>query len=229
MSSVPQSLQRALEPFPQQGLSVSPAVSFPFLMAQAKSTHPAFLHHRWQGKTHYFSPEQARSIVERETFLDRKTAFALALDTGARVGEMVKVSLEHFDVVDVEQGKMLLWDSKKGGWKTVPLSRATIDAVRLYANASKKRGLLWDVTERTLNNWLQEACTREDIRPDAGRRIRWHSFRGTFVRTHKGNGDKWLMQVTGDSYQTLLSYYEDLTEADLIRIKHEGGEPGGGL
>jgi len=170
-------------------------------------------------KTHYFSKEEAEKIIEEETYLNRKTAFQIAYDTGARAGEMVEISAEHFDF---KKGQMILWDTKKKAWKVVPLSDKTLRMVETYLKATKKKKKLFNVTTRTLNNWLSTACSRCNIEADHGTRIRWHSWRGTFVRVHRHLGDKWLMQVTGDSYQTLLNYYEELTEDDLRKAKRDG-------
>lgn len=168
------------------------------------------------GVTHYFSMDAVRRLIEGEAKLARRTAFIIANDTGARVGEMLKISAEHFDY---DKLQMLLWDSKKKAWKIVPLMETSITAVKLYLDATKITGRLFPVTEKTLNNWLRAACRRGSIVADTGRRIRWHSWRGTFVRHNQDKGDKWLMQVTGDNISTLLKYYEDMTEDDLGRVK----------
>ncbi len=168
-------------------------------------------------KTHYFSQATAEQLINNETLLGRKTAFQIGYDTGARAGEIILISTEH---IHLDKGDMLLWDSKKKDWKPVPLSTKTITAVQTYLNATKIRAKLFNVNTKTLNNWLHDACMREGVLADNGTRIRWHSWRGTFVRTHRNLGDKWLMQVTGDSYTTLLQYYEELTDEDLRRIKN---------
>lgn len=168
-------------------------------------------------KTHYFSKSVAEKIIDDETLLERKTAFQIGYDTGARAGEIIMISAEH---LHLDQGDMLLWDSKKKDWKIVPLTQKTTTILKTYLNATKIKGKLFDVNTRTLNNWLHEACDRDKIIPDFGTRIRWHTWRGTFVRAHRNLGDKWLMQVTGDSYTTLLQYYEEMTNDDLRRIKN---------
>lgn len=167
--------------------------------------------------THYFPKEIAEKIIEEEIYLNRKMAFQLGYDTGARAGEIIMVSAEHFK----DDGMMVLWDSKKKAWKSVPLSEKTIRMVQTFILATKTKGKFFDVTTKTLNNWLDEAVKKHGLKPDLGTRIRWHSWRGTFIRTHRNLGDKWLMQVTGDTYQTLLGYYEELTEEDLMRAKKE--------
>ena len=167
-------------------------------------------------RTHYFTKEDADRIVDSETYLDRKTAFQIAYDTGARAGEMIVISAEHFDF---EKGQMLLWDSKKKSWKMVPLSQKSIVTVQTYLNVTKIKSRLFKVTTKTLNNWIKDRCESLGIKPDVGLLLRWHSWRGTFIRTHRELGDKWLMQVTGDSYTTLLKYYEELTDEDLRKAK----------
>lgn len=170
-------------------------------------------------KTHYFSQNAAEHIIDSETYLSRKTAFQIGYDTGARAGEIIMISTEH---IHQDKGDMLLWDSKKKDWRPVPLAPKTIIAIQTYLNATKIKAKLFDVNTKTLNNWLHDACKREKIVADMGTRIRWHTWRGTFVRTHRNLGDKWLMQVTGDSYTTLLQYYQELTDEDLRRIKQNG-------
>ena len=169
-------------------------------------------------KTHYFSKEDANKLIDTEIFLRRRAAFQIGYDTGARAGEIIKVKTEDFDN---KKQQMNLWDSKKKGWKVIPLSKKTFVVVKQYINASRtSTGKLFSVTTKTLNNWLVVACEREGIRADSGTRIRWHSWRGTFVRQHRNLGDQWLLQATGDSYTTLLKYYEELTEEDMRKAKH---------
>lgn len=169
-------------------------------------------------RTHYFTKEEADQIIEAETYIDRKTAFQIAYDTGARAGEMIQISAEHFDF---EKGQLLLYDTKKESWKMVPLTPKTITTVQMYLNATKIKTKLFKVTTKTLNNWLKERCEALSIKPDPGLLLRWHTWRGTFIRTHRELGDKWLMQVTGDSYTTLLKYYEELTDEDLRNAKRK--------
>lgn len=171
-------------------------------------------------RTHYFTREDAEAVIEHETYLDRKTAFQIAFDTGARAGEITQISAEHFDF---EREQMMLWDSKKKTWKIVPLSQKTLIMVKTYLNSTKIRTKLFKVTTKTLNNWLKERCKTIDIKPDPGLILRWHTWRGTFIRTHKSLGDKWLMQVTGDNYITLLKYYEEMTDSDLRAAKRTLG------
>jgi len=167
-------------------------------------------------RTHYFTKEEVDRIIENETYIDRKTAFQIASDTGARAGEMITISAEH---IDFEKGQLILHDTKKNSWKIVPVSQKTLTTVQMYLNATKIKTRLFKVTTKTLNNWLKERCDSLGIKPDPGLLLRWHSWRGTFIRTHKELGDKWLMQVTGDSYATLLKYYEELTDEDLRTAK----------
>lgn len=167
-------------------------------------------------KTHYFTKDNAEAIIEKESYLDRKLAFQIAYDTGARSGEIIKIRAEHFNF---DKGFMILWDSKKNAWKNVPLSEKTINMAQMYLRVTKKKASLFEVHPKTLNNWLMNICSKLNITADRGTNIRWHSWRGTFVRTHRTLGDKWLMQVTGDSYQTLLNYYEELTNDDLKKAK----------
>lgn len=170
-------------------------------------------------KTHYFTKEDAVKLIEEEIVLNRKAAFQIGYDTGARAGEMNKIRMEHFDY---KLGQFILYDSKKKQWKIVPLTEKTLRDVRMYITASKIKGKLFDVTTRTLNNWLSSACKRSGIKPDPGLRIRWHSWRGTFIRLHMHLGDQWLEQVTGDSYKTIQGYYSELSDEDIRRMKQEG-------
>ena len=171
-----------------------------------------------KSKTHYFPETDANKLIDNETMLQRRAAFQIGYDTGARAGEVIKIKAQDFDN---EKQQMNLWDSKKKGWKVIPLNTKTFVVVKQYINASRtSTGKLFPVTTKTLNNWLVIACEREGITADSGTRIRWHSWRGTFVRQHKHLGDKWLLQAIGDSYNTLLTYYEELTEEDMRKAKH---------
>jgi integrase len=180
---------------------------------------PHFLRKSRIYKTHYFTKEVAERIIEAETFLDRQLAFQIGYDTGARVGEVLMISAEHFEF---DQGFMKLWDSKKRAWKRIPISQKTMLMVQRYLNTTRISTKLFQVEPITPNRWLKYRCGQLGIKPDPDMKIRWHSWRGTFIRTHRQLGDKWLMQVTGDSYATLLMYYEEMTDSDLKKIKDEG-------
>jgi integrase len=170
-------------------------------------------------KTYYFSIDEVKRIIDNETYLDRKTAFQIAYDCGSRAGEIIKISAEHFDF---DKGQMQHWDSKKKSWKMVPLSQETLNVVKMFLKSTKITTRLFPVTTHTLNNWLKEASSRENVKVEIGLKLRWHSWRGTFIRHNQSKGYKWLMQVTGDSLATILKYYSEFTEEDMRRIKNEG-------
>jgi integrase len=180
-----------------------------------------FLRKHRKYKTHYFSREDVPKLINNETYLDRKTAFRIAYDVGSRAGEIIKVSAEHFDF---DKGEMVHWDSKKKAWKIVPLSQETLNMVKMFLHSSKITTRLFPVTTHTLNNWIKEAARRENITPDKGIKLRWHSWRGTFIRHNQDKPLKWVMQITGDSTITILGYYSELTDADMHKIKNEGLE-----
>jgi integrase len=173
-------------------------------------------------KTFYFTKEQVRAIIDNETYLDRKTSFQIGFDVGSRAGEIIKISAEHFDF---DKGQMVHWDSKKKAWKIVPLSQDTLTMVKMYLKSSKITTRLFQVTTKTLNNWTKEASLREGIKPDTGLKLRWHSWRGTFIRCNQNKPYKWLMQITGDNLQTILKYYSELTDDDMRKIRNEGLTP----
>jgi len=152
---------------------------------------------------------------------ERHLAMKIGMATGMRVGEMVVVRVEDFR--EVSPGWVCeVRDSKKRGFRRkVPVGAELVDAVRSFARDRKlkPRDLLFDVNPKTLDRWVKEAATMAGIQWDSTQeRLRWHSFRGSFVRRHSDKSPKWLEQVTGDDWETLRFYYTDLSDSDLVRI-----------
>jgi len=161
---------------------------------------------------------------------ERCLAMMVGMDTGARVGEVVELRIEDFRELTPGYICELLDSKKKGHRRKVPVPGALVDAVRSFARERKLRptDLLFPVDPKTLDRWIKEAATSAGIVWDPKtERVRWHSFRGSFVRQHRLKGPKWMEQVTGDDWETLKFYYSDLSDTDLVRIYLDQPTQGG--
>ena len=172
--------------------------------------------------TRYFSMAEARRLIGRCRRLERRTAMIVGWTTGSRVGEGLTMRLEHWNEA---RGVVELIDSKKPGLvRKVPFPVEALVAIQTYADERglAPRDLLFEVDPKTLTRWVKaqarEAAIEWDRRTE---NVRWHSWRGTFVRywvDQPGVREKDLVDWTGDSAETLSRYYLERSERDQVEL-----------
>lgn len=160
------------------------------------------------------------NFIEAKEFLrvinrvEDKALFVLAITTGIRREDIVKIEL---DRINLEGKEIIFWEEKKDRWWKVFLEYDTVVALDMYIQTIPKgQKLLFTFTGRTAYNRLQKYRKKAKIRKE----IRFHDLRTTFIRLSKalGRGERYVMQQTGDSARVILEHYENYDDEQMHDI-----------
>jgi integrase len=178
-------------------------------------------------KTRYFTNDESDAILEvaKERSDEVYITMLAGYSTGCRISELR--SMTAADLIP-ERGGIYVMDSKKKTRRFVPLLDVEVKALQDYIKKGREAGLLtrddqplFPMSKKTYNRWLKQLALDVGVVWDGElENVRWHSWRGTFVRRmhEAGRASNWLEKVVGDKFGTLLQYYSELTEDDLVRI-----------
>jgi integrase len=159
------------------------------------------------------SYEQDRVLEKADSYEDI-ALIKLALSTGIRRADIVKIELGN---IDLENRELKFWEHKKRRFWTVPLTIEVSEELRKYIKTKKKKSrFLFDFCGRTAYNKLQRALEKAEIK----KQISFHDLRRSFMKTAKKKGIslKAVSQITGDTYSTIEKYYQNL---DMDELKEE--------
>ncbi|MEE9573889.1 MAG: site-specific integrase [Candidatus Neomarinimicrobiota bacterium] len=155
--------------------------------------------------------EEQKKLLEHAKSYEDVVLFKLALQTGIRREDIVKIQLGN---VNVTARSITFWEAKKKRFWTVPISKGLImDIVRYKLSLPKGHKLLFGFTGRTAYNKLQKTLLNAGIK----KHISFHDLRRSFVKTAKRQGlsDKAIQQITGDTQKVLQRHYENLDQDEL--------------
>lgn len=177
-------------------------------------------------RTRYFTEKEVEKILSvaklrgDEVFI----TILVGIASGCRVGELVQMRVSDWNF---NRGFVEVRDSKKDGRKRItPFQKDEGDYVQRFIKENKLKpdDIIFQMSSKTYNRWVKSLSNEAGIdwNPEI-ENIRWHSFRGTFVRTYRrrGRDDVWLSQATGDDPRTLYEYYSEYTPEDMVEI-HRG-------
>ncbi len=171
----------------------------------------------------YLSEEELQRLLNTIGDLEDKTLIVFSLETGLRRSEIVTIRTAD---IDFERQTVKVFDEKKDEWRQVVFPQYVGTQLRMYLKARKQRSpLLFPFSHRTANRKLQRWCAAAGIRLDSKGRtqVSFHWLRHTFIRRSKmaGRDIKVVQQNTGDTIETILKYYRDLSIEDRIREMEE--------
>lgn len=166
----------------------------------------------------YLSREEIRKLLNVIDDLEDRALVLFALETGLRRSEIVTIQTSN---IDFERQVVQVYDEKKDQWRTVIFPRYIAAQLNMYLKArSHKSPLLFPFSSRTANRKLKRWCNRAQIRLDSSNltSVTFHWLRHTFIRRSKmaGRDIKIVQQNTGDTIETILKYYRDLSIEDRV-------------
>ena len=166
----------------------------------------------------YLSTEEIRRLVDTIDDLEDKVLILLALETGLRRSEVVTIQTSN---LDFERQTAKVYDYKKDEWRNVVYPMSMKSNLRMYLQSRRhKSPLLFPFSAKTANRKLKRWCTTAGIRigPNGGTVVSFHWLRHTFIRRSKmvGRDIKVVQQNTGDTIETILKYYRNLSIEDRI-------------
>jgi integrase len=167
----------------------------------------------------YLTEEEIKRLLDLIDDVEDKTLILFALETGLRRSEIVSIQTAN---IDYERQVLQVYDQKKDQWRSVVFPRYVGSYLKMYLRARQRRSpLLFPFSARTANRKLKRWCQTADIRLDAHGQtmVSFHWLRHTFIRRSKmaGRNIKVVQQNTGDTVETILKYYRDLSIEDRAR------------
>jgi len=172
----------------------------------------------------YLNEEELKKLITSISDLTDKTLILFTLETGLRRSEVVAI---HTSNLDLESQTVQIFDFKKDEWRIAVYPKYISSQIHMYLDARASTSpLLFPFSSRTANRRLKRWCQYAGIRlQNNGESIvSFHWLRHTFIRRSKmaGRDIKVVQQNTGDTIETILKYYRNLSLEDRVfEIEHK--------
>ena len=166
----------------------------------------------------YLSEDELVRLLASIEDLEDKSLVLFGLETGLRRSEVVSILTSN---IDFTRQLAQVYDEKKDHWRDVVFPRYIGSHLRMYLNIrTRKSARLFPFSSRTANRKLRKWCERAEVRLNASGRsmVTFHWLRHTFIRRSKmvGRDIKLVQQNTGDTVETILRYYRELSVEDRL-------------
>lgn len=168
----------------------------------------------------YLFDDEIKKLLDVIENIEDRALIEFALETGLRASDITGIITSN---IDFAHQFIKVWDEKKDNWRNIVFPKNIGTLLKMYLNARKiKSPKLFPYSEKTLQRALQNYCRLAKLRTaklKTGTLIGWHWLRHTFIRrSQMFNRDiKLVQQNTGDTIETILKYYRDLSIEDRIR------------
>jgi len=137
-------------------------------------------------------------------------------ETGLRISDVIQAEVKN---IEWDHNRILVWDEKKDEWRTVHFPPSVGSTLKIYLNhrnaGNGKDRRLFPFSEKTANNIIKRWCVKLGFR--YGDKVSSHWLRHTFIRLSRraGRDIKAVQQNTGDDIQTIMKWYEGLTDDEM--------------
>lgn len=158
------------------------------------------------------SVDQIRTLLTRIATVREEAAIRLGITTGLRVSELISIRPND---IDWERGVISIWDEKKDQRREVMPPLETLASLRRYLSTlPREPRLLFPMSAKSVERMIQRASGQH-----LGRVISWHSVRHTYTTrsSEEGIPPAVVIRNTGDSWATLLRYYERPSDTTMRR------------
>ena len=158
--------------------------------------------------------EEQEALFKAASSFEDLTLFKLALNTGIRREDIVRIELSN---IHLKRQELSFWEAKKKRVWVVPLTATLTKELERYINTLPKgQKKLFDFSGKTAYNKLQRTLTRAGIT----KTISFHDLRRSLMKTGKRKGldQKAICQITGDSMRTVEQFYQNF---DMDELKEE--------
>lgn len=162
----------------------------------------------------YLPSDLLPKILQTTTNARDRAYILFHIETGLRVRDVVYADWSHLNLEDC---KIYVYDWKKNTWRWVYFSTGLKPHILLWKKeqdlSGKKSPRIFPFCEKTANRIIKRACAKAGFKyiPST------HWLRKTFVRLSRraGRDIVAVQQNTGDTYKTLLEWYEGYSSEDL--------------
>jgi len=135
------------------------------------------------------------------------------VETGLRVSDVLGTFLEN---VHMDEQRAWTFDHKKDEWRWVYFPKDLKPVIKMWLRKrGNDKGKLFDFHAKTANRILKKWCKEIGFRYH--KEVSTHWLRHTFIRLSrkKGRDMKAVQQNTGDTVETILYWYGELSSDDM--------------
>lgn len=201
-------------------------------MSQAKSL---VVSNKLPKSDKYFPDYIVKKLYETVDSVRDRFYIKWHIETGVRISDIVgqkhkgkdRVLGQEIQNIDFERCCIKTWDFKKDSWRDVYFPVTLKWDLKVWLKERQNLGLkgreLFPYSEKTCNRILKKWC--KEIGFKYYKQVGTHWCRHTFIRLSRKSGRdiKAVQQNTGDTIETLLNWYSDLSSEDM---RHEiDGKP----
>lgn len=166
----------------------------------------------------YLTEEEIKDLLTIINRIEDRTLVLFTLETGLRRSEVVGIQTAN---IDYDRQTVEIYDEKKDEWRIVIFPSYVGTKIRMYLNSRDvKSRQLFPFCGRTANRRFKKWCKRAKIRltENGNTLVTFHWLRHTFIRRSKSAGRdiKVVQKNTGDTLETILRYYRDLSVEDAV-------------
>lgn len=160
--------------------------------------------------------EDLRKVLDHCETLEEETIIKLAITTGIRREDMARIELMN---IHIDEKFITFWEEKKDRpWK-VPLEPNVIQVLKKYIPTLEKgEKYLFPISGRTLYRRFNDILSRSGL-PS----MRFHDLRRSCMRLSRqmGRDIRFVMDLTGDTAETILREYEGYTIDEMNKLLEE--------
>ena len=164
----------------------------------------------------YIPQEWLKKLYESIDNVRDKTYIMYHTETGLRVTEVVNTEIVH---IDWDNFRTYTYDFKKDKWRNVYWPEFVKAQLKQWLKQRQiediKDKKLFPFSEKTANRILKKWCKK--IGFPYAKLVGSHWLRHTYIRLSQkaGRNIKSVQQNTGDTIETILGWYSDLSKEDL--------------
>ncbi|APG59825.1 tyrosine-type recombinase/integrase [Christiangramia salexigens] len=166
------------------------------------------------------SPQEIIDILVATRNLKHRAALALIYASGLRVGELMKLKLNH---IDIDRRQLLIKQAKGRKDRYVGMADSFIPLLINYLNTYQPKVYFLEgpdgkeYSASSVRSFLKESCRRAGIR----KKVSPHSLRHAYA-THmleNGIGLRYIQALLGHSRPETTMIYTQVTQMDMVQIK----------
>lgn len=198
------------------------AVKLFFSTVENKKLNPELIHRPKRAKLlpNVLSKEEVKLILEAKGNIKHKTMLSLIYSCGLRCGELLRLKPEH---IDSKRQLLIIKQSKGRKDRVAPLSKKTIELLRMYYKAyvpsiylfeGQEKGSMYDV--RSLQNVLKQALSSAGIRKPVTLHWLRHSYATHLLES--GTDLRYIQEILGHSSSKTTEIYTHVSTKSIQNV-----------
>lgn len=198
------------------------AVKLFFSTIENRKLNPELVHRPKREKLlpNVLSKEEVKAILDAKGNIKHKTMLSLIYSCGLRCGELLRLKPEH---IDSKRQLLIIKQSKGRKDRVAPLSKKTVELLRMYYKAympsvylfeGQEKGTMYDV--RSLQNVLRQALASAGIKKPVTLHWLRHSYATHLLES--GTDLRYIQEILGHSSSRTTEIYTHVSTKSLQNV-----------